>query len=147
MLKVKLLSNDSYMPSRQTEGSAGYDLYASEDAIILAHNKAIISTGISIQLPKCPFEGHIYCMNIVSRSGLSAKYAIEKGAGLIDADYTGEIKVILYNHSNTNFIVRKGDRIAQGIIQMVAIPEAVQVEELDDTARGTGGFGSTGIRK
>lgn len=145
MLKIKLLNKYGKCPTRQTAGSAGYDIYAADTTIVPARSKQIISTGISIQLPTCPLDGHIYCLKIVSRSGLSAKNSLEKGAGLIDADYTGELKIILYNHSDKDYQVNMGDRIAQGIIIMVAIPNVIQVDELNDTDRGGDGFGSTGV--
>lgn len=155
-LGVKLLNDDANLPKRSTDGAAGYDLYASESCQIKPGNKMVISTGIAIELPDCLIPGHIYCMQIMSRSGLSAKNSIEKGAGLIDKDYKGEIKVILYNHTPrkeyTNeeeenldtLYINIGDRIAQGVIVAVAIPEIVELSELTQTKRGTDGFGSTG---
>lgn len=152
MLKVKLLSANARLPQRQTIGSAGYDIYSAADYVVLAGQKAIISTGIAIELPKCPIAGHIYCFQIMSRSGLSVKYSIEKGAGLIDADYTGEIKIILYNHSQPTpcepekgaYRIAAGDRVAQGVIVAVAVPEVVAITDITQSNRGTGGFGSTG---
>jgi dUTP pyrophosphatase len=166
MLKVKLLNENAQAPKRQTAGAAGYDIYSAEEYTIGPGEKVIVSTGIAIELPKCPIPGHIYCLQIMSRSGLSAKFSIEKGAGLIDADYTGEIKVILYNLSDANgpdaqkntYKINIGDRIAQGVIVAVAIPEVEVVsEEVNDlcsllpgqesnvvSERGHNGFGSTG---
>jgi dUTP pyrophosphatase len=145
MLRVKLLNENGKLPKRQTIGSAGYDIYSAEKITLMANSKAIISTGISIQLPECPIPNHIYCFQIISRSGLSAKNSIEKGAGLIDADYGGELKIILYNYSNTSYDINIGDRIAQGIITMVAIPEIEEVNNIKITERGINGFGSTGL--
>ena len=127
LLKVKLLNKNAKLPQRATDGSAGFDIYSAEEHKLNPGEKAIISTGISIELPPCPFPDHIYCFKIVSRSGLSAKHSVEKGAGLIDADYRGEIKVILYNLKSTEpkqegLHIHIGDRIAQGIIIPVAMP-------------------------
>jgi len=144
MLKIKLLNSNAILPKRQTNGSAGYDIYSAESCTIEPRNQKIISTGISIELPHCPFPNHIYSFHIISRSGLSAKYKIEKGAGLIDADYNGEIKIILYNYNDEKYEIKIGDRIAQGVIIPVAIPEVIEVDELKNTERGIGGFGSTG---
>jgi dUTP pyrophosphatase len=146
MLKVKRLNEYAKLPKRQTDGSAGYDIYSAEECLIGPGEQKIISTGISIELPICEIPNHIYSFQIISRSGLSAKYKIEKGAGLIDADYNGEIKVILYNYSKDDNVykINIGDRIAQGIIVAVAIPQVMEVNEIKITDRGIGGFGSTG---
>lgn len=152
MLKVKLLNPHARLPQRQTVGSAGYDIYSAGEYVVLAGQKAIISTGIAIELPKCPIAGHIYCFQIMSRSGLSVNYSIEKGAGLIDADYTGEIKIILYNHSRPipgepekgAYRIGVGDRVAQGVIVAVAVPDVVEITNLGHSQRGASGFGSTG---
>jgi dUTP pyrophosphatase len=149
-LNVKLLNEHARLPQRSSSGAAGYDIYAAEQCFITPGSKKVISTGISIELPQCPFPGHIYCMKLMSRSGLSVKQSIEVGAGLIDRDYRGEIKVVLRNHSQRQDVpynvleVNIGDRIAQGVIIPVAIPTVVEVKELTNSARGTGGFGSTG---
>jgi dUTP pyrophosphatase len=79
------------------------------------------------------------------RSGLALKHSIDVGAGVIDADYRGPVGVILFNHSDADFAVKPGDRIAQMIIEVIATPEVAEVEDLDATVRGEGGFGSTGI--
>lgn len=79
------------------------------------------------------------------RSGLALKHSIDVGAGVIDADYRGPVGVILFNHSDADFAVKPGDRIAQMIIEVIATPEVAEVEDLDATVRGDGGFGSTGV--
>lgn len=97
-----------------------------------------VPTGISITVP-------IYCYaRIAPRSGLTFKYGIQVGAGVIDSDYTGEIKVILFNHGENDFIIKTGDRIAQLIFEKIVTNELQEVEELVQTDRGSGGFGSTG---
>lgn len=78
------------------------------------------------------------------RSGLAAKHSIDTGAGVIDADYRGEVKVILFNFSETDFPIKEGDRIAQLIIERIYTPDVAVVEKLDESVRGAGGFGSTG---
>ena len=85
------------------------------------------------------------CSFAAPRSGLAWKHSIDVGAGVIDADYRGPVGVILFNHSDTDFEVKVGDRIAQLIIEVIMIPDVAEVDDLDSTARGSGGFGSTGI--
>lgn len=80
-----------------------------------------------------------------SRSGLAWKHSIDVGAGVIDADYRGPVRVILFNHSDVDFEVKAGDRISQLIIEKIITPDVVEVESLDSTQRGEGGFGSTGV--
>ena len=85
------------------------------------------------------------CGNVAPRSGLTWKHSIDVGAGVIDADYRGSVGVILFNHSDIDFEVRVGDRIAQLIIEKIMTPNVMEVEDLDATVRGEGGFGSTGV--
>ncbi|MEQ8740267.1 MAG: dUTP diphosphatase, partial [Hoeflea sp.] len=118
--------------------AAGLDLYADESRPILAGRSQIISTGISVMIP----EGHYG--RVAPRSGLAAKHEIDVLAGVIDSDYRGEIKVILHNLGYKTFPVQRGERIAQLILEKISIPEVVEVENLDITERGDGGFGSTG---
>ena len=139
--KVKLLTEHATVPKRAEEGSAGYDLSAAYDEKIPARGKKMVKTDLSIAVPKCVYG------RVASRSGLSYKNSIEVGAGVIDSSYRGNVGVILYNHSDEVFEVKKGDRIAQLILEIIAIPEVQVVKELDATERGDGGFGSTGITK
>ena len=127
-------------PTRATEGSAGYDLTANETATLNPGERTLIGTGVSLQLP----AGLAACVR--PRSGLAAKHGITvlNTPGLIDPDYRGEIKVILYNAGNTPFWVNRGDRIAQLTFEHILTPELEQAETLDATERGAGGFGSTG---
>jgi dUTP pyrophosphatase len=81
---------------------------------------------------------------IAPRSGLAAKHSIQTGAGVIDADYRGQVKVLLFNHGENDFEVKEGDRIAQLVLERIYTPEVVAVEELEESVRGAGGFGSTG---
>ena len=145
ILKIKKLENSQglALPKYETNGSAGMDLIASidEDIIIKSGEIKLIKTGIAIALEK-GFEAQIR-----PRSGLALKNGITvlNTPGTIDSDYRGEICVILINHSKLDFVVSRGMRIAQMIIEKYAQAEIVEVENLDETIRGTSGFGSTGI--
>ena len=127
-------------PTRATEGSAGYDLSSNQTAALIPGERALVSTGVSLQLPAD------LAASVRPRSGLAAKHGVTvlNTPGLIDPDYRGEIKVILYNAGNKPFWVNPGDRIAQLTFEHIITPELEQVETLDETERGTGGFGSTG---
>lgn len=138
-MKVKLLTSTAKPPVRGSEFAAGFDLCADEDILIPARKRRITSTGIAAKLPPNCFG------RIAPRSGLALKNGIDVLAGVIDEDYRGEIKVILYNSDGTHFQVNKGDRIAQLLIQTYHKPVVEIVDELDETARGEGGFGSTGV--
>jgi dUTP pyrophosphatase len=143
-LKIKRLS-DIPMPKYQSEHAAGMDLHAAvkETVVLQPGQSGLIPTGISISLP-IGFEAQIR-----PRSGLALKnqISIVNTPGTVDADYRGEIGVILINHGKNSFTVNHGDRIAQMIINKIEKPEIVEVTELDETDRGAGGFGSTGVKK
>lgn len=126
-------------PFYATEGAAGADLYASVALVIPARGKKIIATNISLQIP----EGHY--VRIESRSGLSANFSLEKGAGIIDSDYEGELNVILYNHSDSEYIVEVGTRVAQIILHEYIRARFVQGKLQRKSQRGISGFGSTGV--
>jgi dUTP pyrophosphatase len=144
-IKIKKLpeSEDLPLPSYQTEHSAGMDLLAAVDGelIIQSGKWALVPTGISIELP----EG--YEAQVRPRSGLAAKHGISlvNTPGTVDADYRGEIKVILINFGEGPFIIKRGDRIAQMVINEVVRAQLIHVEELNGTKRGGGGFGHTGV--
>lgn len=143
-IKIKKMNNNAKLPYRATEGSAGADLFAclEEESVILKPNERIlVPTGIAISLSDRNYGAFIF-----PRSSLSSKFGISLAncVGVVDSDYRGEIKVPLINHSDEPFTVNNGDRIAQLVIMPVVIPEFIETEELDDTERGTGGFGSTG---
>ncbi|MBQ0024997.1 MAG: dUTP diphosphatase [Bacteroidales bacterium] len=142
-MKVKLLNKSAWpAPEYATEFSAGMDLKANlESPVTLAPlGRAMIPTGIHIELP----EG--YEAQIRPRSGLAAKHGISivNAPGTIDADYRGEIKVILVNLSNEQFVVNPGERIAQMVVARYEKVEWVPAESLEESGRGEGGFGSTG---
>lgn len=129
-----------YVPSYSHPGDAGADLRSSVDEMIPARGKALVPTGICIALP----EGHVGL--VWPRSGLAVKHGLDCGAGVIDSQYRGEIKVLLFNHSDVNHQISKGDRIAQLLIQKVERVVFVQVDALSATARGDNGFGSTSVQ-
>ena len=141
---IKRLSKEVSLPKYETEGSSGLDLAANidEQIEILPGKSAIIPTGLAVAIPK-DFE-----IQIRPRSGLAAKSQISvlNTPGTIDADYRGEIKVILINHSDKNFTVVKGLRIAQMVLCPVVKAKFKEVDSLEDTKRGSGGFGSTGVK-
>ncbi|ABU44212.1 hypothetical protein AR158_C667L [Paramecium bursaria Chlorella virus AR158] len=138
-LFIKKLVVDAIVPTRATEGSAGYDISSIEDVVIPASGRVAVSTGLSIRVPNGTYG------RIAPRSGLAYKYGIDVLAGVIDSDFVGEIKVILYNTSELDYIIKKGDRIAQLILEQIMTPDVAIVLELEDTMRGEGGFGSTGV--
>jgi len=134
------------LPAYETAQAAGMDLRAAvpEDAphVLRPGDRHAVPTGLALALPE-GFEGQVR-----PRSGLAFKSGITclNSPGTIDADYRGEVKVILINHGPEDFVIRRGDRIAQLVIAPVAQGDWLEVESLEDTARGTGGFGSTGGR-
>ena len=141
---IKRLSKEVSLPKYETEGSSGLDLAANidEQIEILPGKSAIIPTGLAVAIPK-DFE-----IQIRPRSGLAAKSQISvlNTPGTIDADYRGELKVILINLGNKVFAVEKGLRIAQMVLSPVIKATFKEVTELESTKRGSGGFGSTGIK-
>ena len=145
LIQVKQLEHGQGLPlpSYETADAVGMDLISAVDGdvIIKAGDRALIPTGIAVALPSG------YEWQIRPRSGLAFKHGISLAntPGTIDADYRGEIKVILINHGNEDFVVSRGMRIAQAVIAPVWRATFTTVDELDDTVRGTGGFGSTGV--
>ena len=126
------------MPTRAHEFDAGLDLYSAYDDVCISPRESeLFDTGVHIQLPKNTVGF------LKSKSGLNVKYGITS-EGVIDAGYTGSIMVKLYNHSDKPYRVRKGDKISQLVILPCLLPELDVVDSLEDTERGTGGFGSTG---
>lgn len=139
IVEFSLLSDTARKPTKGSVNAAGHDLYSTCEEVILPGQRKLISTDICIKLPKCSYG------RIAPRSGLAVKYCIDVHAGVIDADYRGKISVLLANMSNENFTVKVGDRIAQIIIEQIHDVTFVQTSQLDDTERGSNGFGSTGI--
>ena len=139
---IKRLDSKVKIPQYKTSGSSGMDLMAFiKNSIKIAPNTLeLVPTGLSVAIPK-DFE-----IQIRPRSGLAAKSSISvlNTPGTIDSDYRGELKIILFNHGNTNFIVNNYDRIAQMVLTPVIKMELEEVDQLPETIRGSGGFGSTG---
>jgi dUTP pyrophosphatase len=139
---VKKLDSRVKLPSYKTIGSSGMDLMALTDKpiTILPKKSYLVPTGISVAMPKN------YEIQIRPRSGLAAKnnISILNTPGTIDSDYRGEIKIILFNHGSDEFLINNGDRIAQIVLMPVHKIDFEEVDNLPDTVRGEGGFGSTG---
>ncbi len=127
-----------FSPSYAYPGDAGADLCAAADTIIPARGKMLVATGIRLALP----DGDVGL--IWPRSGMAVKQGIDCGAGVIDSQYRGEVKVLLFNHSDGEYFIQQGDRIAQLLIQKVETVEFLPVDDLDATDRDGSGFGSTG---
>ncbi|CAR28164.1 hypothetical protein ZYGR_0N06550 [Zygosaccharomyces rouxii] len=138
-LKVQLRGPNAKVPTKGSTSAAGYDMYSAEKTLIPKRGQNLVSTEISITVPQGTYG------RVAPRSGLAVKNGIQTGAGVIDRDYTGEVKVVLFNHTDKDFEINVGDRIAQLILErIVEDASVVVVESLDETSRGTGGFGSTG---
>lgn len=138
MIKLSKTREDAIYPSRGSEGAAGWDLYAIEDAYIGPGERQLIDTGIASE-----FSDSIVGI-IKPRSGLAYKYGIDVMAGVIDSDFRDSIKVLLINHGDQPFVVSPGDRIAQIVFTMVFHNVVEHDGQVSETERGTGGFGSTG---
>ena len=141
-LTVTLHSNTATVPTKGSDCAAGYDLYAAEDRVIPTMENGLITTDISVKLPYGTYG------RIAARSGLALRHNLMVGGGVIDADYTGIVKVILFNLGPTNYCIQKGERIAQLICEKISYPE-IRINKTPfnsavDNGRGSGGFGSTG---
>ena len=137
MIHVKRLTDTAILPTRNNPTDAGLDVYADEDWFVTGRHKAVIKTGLTMSIP----DG--YVARIAPRSSL-AMNNIDVLAGVVDSSYRGEVKIILINHADSDYEIKHGDKIAQILIQPVELWMPVEVDELDDTARGTKGFGSSG---
>jgi len=144
-VKITKLKSTALIPEYQTEQAAAFDFHACLDEPIVLQplERAMIPTGLAVEIPE-GFE-----MQIRARSGLSIKHGIAmvNGVGTIDADYRGELNILAINLSNEPFTIEHGTRVAQSMVTPVERVEWVEVESLSETARGSGGFGSTGIDK
>ena len=137
-IEIKKLHDDAYLPSRNSSGDAGYDLYAIGHDVVRAGERKLVSTGVSIAIP------HGYYGRIAPRSGLALNHGIDILAGVIDSGYRGELLIPLINHSSNEYTINKTERVAQLIL--IEIPE-VKIEvtsDLDESDRNSKGFGSTG---
>ena len=128
------------LPAYATDGAAGMDVLAAEDVTLAPGGRHAVATGLAVAIP------HGFEIQVRPRSGLALKFGITvpNTPGTIDSDYRGELKVILINHGSDAFAVRRGDRVAQLVLAPVTRASWLKVEELDQTLRGEGGFGSTG---
>ncbi|MTI79951.1 MAG: dUTP diphosphatase [Firmicutes bacterium] len=140
VVKVKKLNSMAKIPMRATPESAGFDLHCIENFTINPGEHHTIKTGLAFELPSG------YVMLIYTRSGNAKKYGItlSNAVGVVDADYRGEVSVLLYNAGESPVTFQSGDRVAQGVVHKIPDTELVECEELSDTNRGSGGFGSTG---
>lgn len=157
ILRFAKLTDNAFPPTRGSDKAAGYDLkrfalfffflnfclfnfiiHSAYGCVIPARGKAVVKTDIQIELPEGCYG------RVAPRSGLAAKNFIDVGAGVIDEDYRGNVGVVMFNHSEVEFAVAKGDRIAQLICERIFYPVLEEVSSLSDTQRGAGGFGSTG---
>jgi dUTP pyrophosphatase len=139
LIKCKLLTPGAKLPTKGSVNAAGFDLCSLVQVILYPGCRSCIPTGISLSIPPG------YYGRVAPRSGLAVKNGIDVLAGVCDADFRGEINVVLINHGEDVAHFLPGDRIAQLIIEKCGFWEFEEVEELDDTARGAGGFGSTGV--
>jgi len=140
MLEFKKLHPDAVVPQRAHGDDAGMDVYTIEDIRIPARGDMMTGLGLACKFPK----GH--ALLVYNKSGRATKLKLDKGAEVIDAGYRGEIHVHLFNHSDVNVIIRKGEKIAQLILVPIWAGQPIEVDELDDTERGDGGFGSSGVK-
>uniref|UniRef100_T1KV04 Deoxyuridine 5'-triphosphate nucleotidohydrolase n=1 Tax=Tetranychus urticae TaxID=32264 RepID=T1KV04_TETUR len=139
-LKFKKLNTLAKIPTRASLLSAGADLYSMEETIVPPRGKQLIGTGLQVQIPPNCYG------RIAPRSGMAWNHHIDVGAGVVDPDYTGEVKVLLFNHGVDGYMVKRGDRIAQLICEMVTHPiiEEIQDDLERKEGRGDHGFGSSG---
>ena len=137
-IRVQKLSEEAQIPTIGSKLAAEHDLYSTENTVIPANNRALVKIGLAIAVPEGTYG------RIAPSSGLATK-GISMDAGVIDADYMGEVKVLLVNHGTTNYKVRKGDRIAQLIVERLDDQEWMEVDGLDEMARAEKGFGSSGL--
>ena len=138
MLRFVKITENASTPTKGSPLSAGYDLYSSEDVDIPARDKAAIATDLKISVPVGTYG------RIAPRSGLALRDFIDIGGGVIDEDYTGHVKIIIFNHDNKAFKIQKGDRIAQLICERILHPTLKEVQTFKLTKRSENSFGSTG---
>jgi dUTP pyrophosphatase len=138
-LSVKKLHPEAKLPTRAHASDAGLDLYSVEDMVLAPGQRHGVATGVAFAIPN-GYVGLVW-----DKSGVALNGGVTCLGGVVDAQYRGEVKVIVLNTSDTPYEIKSGQKIAQLLIQEVALPEVVEVENLDDTSRGDGGFGSTGL--
>lgn len=136
-VKVKKLKSNAIIPKYAHDGDAALDLSSTEDYVVAPGKRVLVSTGIAMELPKG------YWANIRGRSGLAFKKGISILGGVVEWTYRGEYGVVVLNTGDEDFVIKKGDRVAQVVIAPVAMAEVEVVKELSESERGDGGFGST----
>ncbi len=142
-IKIQKINKDAVIPHYVHKGDAGMDLYSVEDVVLRAGERLLIGTGLKFEIPM-GFE-----LQVRPKSGLAANFGVTvlNTPGTVDCGYRGEVKVILYNSSKDDYQVKKGEKIAQAVIARYEEVDIEEVEELSETSRGEGGFGSTGLKK
>ena len=142
-IKIKKIKPDAILPNYVHKGDAGMDLFSCENYTLDSGERRLFGIGLKVEIP----EG--YEMQLRPKSGLALKYGITvlNTPGTIDSCYRGEVGVILVNHGNEDYEVKKGEKIAQAVINKIEIVKVIEVEELSNSSRGEGGFGSTGLGK
>lgn len=138
---IKIVTDNSDQFQKANDADAGYDLISNETCYLMGQTRELVTTDLKVLIPKG------YVGIIKSRSGLSVKHGLEVGAGVIDSGYTGQIKVVMHNHSNETYMITPGDKIAQMIVIPIFQGKVELVESLEETDRGEAGFNSTGYRK
>lgn len=136
-LPIKRLNGEATLPTRAHPGDAGMDLYALEDVILGGREGKLAKTGVAMAIP-------VGCVGMIADRSSMAKKGVKVAGGIIDAGYRGEVMICLWNLTDTEIRLARGERIAQMLILPIATPAVQEVASLDDTSRGTGGFGSTG---
>ncbi|ODN01383.1 Deoxyuridine 5'-triphosphate nucleotidohydrolase, mitochondrial [Orchesella cincta] len=139
-LQFAKLSDKAHAPTKGSKFAAGYDLKSAYPYTVPKRGSCLVKTDIQIKLPEGTYG------RVAPRSGLALKNKIDVGAGVIDQDYRGNVGVILFNYSDEDFVIAEGDRVAQLICEKIEYPEIEEVKSLDETERGEGGFGSTGVK-
>ncbi|MEK6902294.1 MAG: dUTP diphosphatase [archaeon] len=139
-MRIKKLHPDAILPKYALPGDAAMDLYSNEHRVVQPDERVAISTGIAFALPK----DHVGL--VWDKSGPPLKTGMHTLAGVVDETYRGELKIVVINHGKEPVIIEKGQKVAQFLIQPIVHPEIKEVTELDETIRGSGGFGSTGLK-
>ncbi|MCW1929758.1 MAG: dUTP diphosphatase [Candidatus Kerfeldbacteria bacterium] len=138
-VRIQKLDPHATLPNYAHTGDAGMDVYSNEDVTLAPQERRAIKTGIAMGVP----EGYVAL--VWDKSGRALKEGLTTMAGVVDAGYRGEVMIVMLNTSSTNAEIKKGQKLAQILVQPVASPELVEVDSLDETDRSTGGFGSTGL--
>merc|ERR1712098_303647 len=138
-LLIAKLSDKAIIPTKGSSKAAGYDLHGAYDYSIPPRGKVLAKTDLQVKVPSGTYG------RIAPRSGLAWKNHLDIGAGVVDEDYRGNVGVVMFNHSDEEFSIKAGDRIAQLVCEKISYPELEVLDTLDETARGEAGFGSTGV--